>query len=164
MHLDNDNGSDLWVLTPAGLALVMAKNRANRLGFALRLLFYRNRGRFPPSLAGIDTEIVAQVARQLDVEPGLQDLQDRTWKRHRAEIRAVAGSVNSLSRMPDSSKLGFATKRHPLAVVRTVWPHWLRHGALSFRLNRHRLTVWTGLSVPPSTPITNVVTPPFWRV
>ncbi len=94
MHLDDNNGSDPWVLTPADLALVMAKNRANRLGFALLLLFYRNHGRFPPSLAGIDAEIVVRVARQLGLDPGLQDrhdLTDRTWKRHRAEIRTLSG-------------------------------------------------------------------------
>ncbi len=94
MRIDDDNGSGPWVLTPADIALVMAKNSANRLGFALLLLFYRNHGRFPPSLAGIDAETVARVARQLGVEPGLQDLHDptdRTWKRHRAEIRTLSG-------------------------------------------------------------------------
>lgn len=94
MRIDDDNGSGPWVLTPADIVLVMAKNSANRLGFALLLLFYRNHGRFPSSLAGIDAEIVARVARQLGVEPGLQDLHDptdRTWKRHRAEIRTLSG-------------------------------------------------------------------------
>src|SRR5215204_4504465 len=34
-------------LTPADYALIGAKSRANRLGFAVMLLFFRERGRFP---------------------------------------------------------------------------------------------------------------------
>ena len=94
MRTDDDKGSEHWVLTPADLVLVLTKSSANRLGFALLLLFYRIHGRFPPSLAGIDAETIARVARQLGVEHGLQDLHDladRTWKRHRAGIRTLSG-------------------------------------------------------------------------
>jgi TnpA family transposase len=94
MRTEDDKSSKHWVLAPADLVLVMAKSSANRLGFALLLLFFRIHGRFPPSLAAIDAEAVAQVAQQLGVEPGFQDLDDladRTWKRHRAEIRALSG-------------------------------------------------------------------------
>ena len=38
---------DQWVLAPAERELVMTKNRANRLGFAILLTFFRDRGRFP---------------------------------------------------------------------------------------------------------------------
>jgi len=31
--MDNSSDKDQWVLTPAERSLVMAKNRANRLGF-----------------------------------------------------------------------------------------------------------------------------------
>ena len=40
-----------WRLTPADHALVGAKSRANRLGFAVMLLFFRERGRFPQARA-----------------------------------------------------------------------------------------------------------------
>ena len=41
-----------WTLTPADLTLVMAKGRANRLGFAVLLLFFREHGRFPGGRLG----------------------------------------------------------------------------------------------------------------
>lgn len=84
-----------WTLIPADLTLVMAKGRANRLGFAVLLLFYRAHGRFPGAPTEIEPQAVDQVARQIgmDATPhdGL-DLAARTWKRHRAEIRALFGS------------------------------------------------------------------------
>ncbi|MBV8606077.1 MAG: Tn3 family transposase, partial [Singulisphaera sp.] len=81
-------------LTPADLTLVMAKGRANRLGFAVLLLFYRAHGRFPGAPIEIEPQAVDQVARQIGLgatpHDGL-DLAARTWKRHRAEIRALFG-------------------------------------------------------------------------
>ena len=41
------NAEDQWLLTQAERELVMTKNRANRLGFAILLTFFRERGRFP---------------------------------------------------------------------------------------------------------------------
>jgi hypothetical protein len=83
-----------WILTPADLTLVMAKGRANRLGFAVLLLFYRAHGRFPGAPTEIEPLAVDQVARQIGMgaipHDGL-DLAARTWKRHRAEIRALFG-------------------------------------------------------------------------
>jgi len=83
-----------WTLTPAHRTLVMAKSRANRLGFAVLLLFYRAHGRFPSAPTEIEPQAVDQVARQIGMEAtshdGL-DLAARTWKRHRAEIRALFG-------------------------------------------------------------------------
>ena len=83
-----------WTLTPADLTLVMAKGRANRLGFAVLLLFYRAHGRFPGAPTEIEPQAVDQVARQIGMgatpHDGL-DLAARTWKRHRAEIRALFG-------------------------------------------------------------------------
>ena len=52
-----------WTLTPADLTLVMAKGRANRLGFAVLLLFYRAHGRFPAAPTEIEPQAVDQVAR-----------------------------------------------------------------------------------------------------
>src|SRR5512135_3301216 len=72
----------------------MAKSRANRLGFAVLLLFYRAHGRFPSAPTEIEPQAVDQVARQIGLgatpHDGL-DLAARTWKRHRAEIRALFG-------------------------------------------------------------------------
>src|SRR5512135_375267 len=72
----------------------MAKSRANRLGFAVLLLFYRAHGRFPSAPTEIEPQAVDQVARQIGMEAtshdGL-DLAARTGKRHRAEIRALFG-------------------------------------------------------------------------
>ena len=39
-------------LTLAECALIDAKSRANRLGFAVMLLFFRDHGRFPLSVGG----------------------------------------------------------------------------------------------------------------
>jgi TnpA family transposase len=72
----------------------MTKNSANRLGFAVLLLFYRTHGRFPKNPTEIDEATVARVARQLGTEPddhGSYDTISRTSKRHRAEIRALVG-------------------------------------------------------------------------
>src|SRR5437764_1624665 len=72
----------------------MAKGRANRLGFAVLLLFYLAPGRFPAAPTEIEPQAVDQVARQIGIgttpHDGL-DLAARTWKRHRAEIRALFG-------------------------------------------------------------------------
>ena len=38
---------DQWALTPDDHALVMNKHRANRLGFAILLAFFRDRGAEP---------------------------------------------------------------------------------------------------------------------
>jgi len=83
-----------WTLTPADLTLVMAKGRANRLGFAVLLLFYRAHGRFPAAPTEIEPQAVDQVARQIGMGATPHDSLDlaaRTWKRHRAEIRALFG-------------------------------------------------------------------------
>ena len=81
-------------LMPADHMLAMTKNSANRLGFAVLLLFYRTHGRFPKNPTEIDEATVARVARQLGTEPddhGSYDTISRTSKRHRAEIRALVG-------------------------------------------------------------------------
>jgi hypothetical protein len=83
---------DTWALTPADLALVMAKNEANRVDFALLLLFYRAHGRFPNEPEEIEPGAVASIARQLGMEGVANNgfnTADRTWKRHRAEIRVL---------------------------------------------------------------------------
>jgi TnpA family transposase len=91
---DDGTAAEAWTLTPADHALVMIKNSGNRLGFAVLLLFYRAYGRFPKKPTEIDADALARVARQLGVESdhhGEYDTTGRTWKRHRAEIRALLG-------------------------------------------------------------------------
>ena len=83
-----------WALTPADHVLVAAKSRANRLGFAVLLLFFRERGRFPVDASEVDRATVCEVARQVQVPPPEDhalNLSGRTAERHRAEIRALFG-------------------------------------------------------------------------
>ena len=56
-----------WQLTLAERALIDAKSRAKRLGFAAMLLFFRDYGRFPRGPAEIGVEMVTDLARVLDV-------------------------------------------------------------------------------------------------
>ena len=94
MELDEDDIVNSWTLIAADHVLVMTKNSANRLGFALLLLVYRAHGQFPKKPTEIESGSVARVARQLGVAANSHDGYDtasRTWKRHRAEIRALLG-------------------------------------------------------------------------
>jgi TnpA family transposase len=91
---DDGDTADAWMLTLADRTLVMTKSGVNRLRFAVLLLFCRAHGRFPRTPEEIDDVAVARVARQLGLEPrdhDDHDLASRTWKRHRAEIRATLG-------------------------------------------------------------------------
>ena len=42
-----DTAEDPWILAPGDHALVMSKRGRTRLGFAILLAFFRDRGRFP---------------------------------------------------------------------------------------------------------------------
>lgn len=46
-----------WILAPTERELVMAKSRANRLGFAILLTFFRERGRFPRDEAEVGVAV-----------------------------------------------------------------------------------------------------------
>jgi hypothetical protein len=50
---------DQWTLTPDDQALVMNKHRANRLGFAILLTFFRDRGRFPRHESEVEQQGIA---------------------------------------------------------------------------------------------------------
>jgi len=81
---------DQWTLTPDDQALVMNKHRANRLGFAILLTFFRDRGRFPRHESEVEPQGIAALSRQLNVPPpvdGEAFLTGRTAERLRAEIR-----------------------------------------------------------------------------
>lgn len=86
-----------WDLTPADRLLIEAKRWGSRLRFAVMLLFFRARGRFPRAAAEVDEGAVAELARTLGLpEPnGPASLvpgdSDRTLERQRAEIRALFG-------------------------------------------------------------------------
>lgn len=83
-----------WGLTPADESLIAAKSRANRLSFAVLLLFFRAHGRFPRAAENIEPDTVADVARQLGIELASTEdlaLSERTVERHRAEIRTLLG-------------------------------------------------------------------------
>ena len=80
-----------WDLSPADRLVVEAKRWGSRLRFAVMLLFYRARGRFPRDAAEVDKEAVADLAHRLGMPaPGsraalLPASDDRTLKRQRAE-------------------------------------------------------------------------------
>ena len=85
---------DQWALTPDDHALVMNKHHANRLGFAILLAFFRDRGRFPRDESEVEPQGIAALSRQLNVAvpvDGEAFLTGRTVERLRAEIRARFG-------------------------------------------------------------------------
>jgi hypothetical protein len=92
---DERDIADRGRLSPSDLELVRRKRMdANRIGFAVLLLFFRRHGRFPRDVSEIDTVDVATIAETLHVPVmpfDVTDLEDRTLKRHRAEIRALLG-------------------------------------------------------------------------
>ena len=72
----------------------MTKGHANRLSFAVLLLFFRERGRFPLSSTEVDRRMVGEVVQQLHVQPPADytlNPSGRTVERYRAEIRALFG-------------------------------------------------------------------------
>ena len=94
MKIDGTDVADCWALTPADHVLVMAKSGANRVDFALLLLFYRAHGRFPNEPEEIEPGAVGKVVQQLGMAGVSHDglnTAARTWKRYRAEIRAMFG-------------------------------------------------------------------------
>jgi hypothetical protein len=85
---------DQWTLTPSEREAIRTKNLANRLGFAILLVFFRERGRFPRDASEIDAQAIRALSEQLDLPlPADEDafLTDRTAERLRAEIRSRFG-------------------------------------------------------------------------
>jgi len=92
-----DQGLNEAALQPLALsdyAMVIAKSRANRLAFAMWLMFFRDHGRFPRGPSDLQSPNIAALARQIEVavpaDGGLL-LAERTAKRLRTEIRARFG-------------------------------------------------------------------------
>jgi len=81
-------------LTASDCALILTKHQANRLGFAVLLAFFRERGRFPRRPTDIDRALVNDISAELRLA-GTADfklsLSGRSAERHRAEIRDLLG-------------------------------------------------------------------------
>ena len=90
----SDAIGDPWALAPAERELVLTKKRANRLGFAILLTFFRERGRFPRDEAEVQAQGIAALSKQIDVAmpvDGETFLTGRTAERVRSEIRLRFG-------------------------------------------------------------------------
>ena len=66
------NAEDQWLLAPAERELVGTKNRANRLGFAILLTFFRERGRFPRDETEVEAQGIAALSKLVPRHPGLE--------------------------------------------------------------------------------------------
>ena len=93
-ELDQDELIDRWTLVGEELGLVATKRGAAKLGFAVMLRFYLERGRFPCGRSEIPDNAVAYVARQVGIERtaiAFYDFTGRTSKAHRTQIREALG-------------------------------------------------------------------------
>ena len=89
-----DTAEDPWILAPGDHALVMSKRGRTRLGFAILLAFFRDRGRFPRHESEVDPQGIATLSQQLNVRApvdGEAFLIGRTAERMRSEIRVRFG-------------------------------------------------------------------------
>ena len=113
-------GDGGWHLTPADHALVAARSRANRLRFAVMLLFFRDRGRFPRGADMLDPQAIARLASVLNIplspEPFGFDTGDRTLERQRAEIRILFDFREAM--VADAAALGTWLCDHAVAQSR----------------------------------------------
>ena len=57
-----DTDDDPWILAPGDNALVMSKRGRTRLGFAILLTFFRDRGRFPRHESEVDPQGIATLS------------------------------------------------------------------------------------------------------
>ena len=92
--LDEDELIGNWTLAGDELEQLSGRRGATKLGFALLLRFYAVHGRFPAGRGEIPDQIVAHVARLVDVPPdelGLYEWDGRTIKAHRADVRRYFG-------------------------------------------------------------------------
>jgi TnpA family transposase len=112
-----------WELTPADRLIVEAKRWGSRLRFAVLLLFYRARGRFPRA-AEVDRHAAAELARALGVPAPdgaaalLPASDDRTLKRQRAEISTLLGFREAT--VADAEALGTWLRDHAVARTRDL--------------------------------------------
>lgn len=93
-EIAQDELIDRWTLVGDELALVAGKRGATKLGFALMLRFYTERGRFPRGRSEIPDSAVDYLARQVGVqrtEIAFYEWTGRTSKFHRTQIRGALG-------------------------------------------------------------------------
>lgn len=91
---DPDELIDRWTLVAGEPELVAGKRGATRLGFALLLRFYTERGRFPRGRSELPDAAVEYVARQVGVataELAFYEWTGRTIEFHRRQIRLALG-------------------------------------------------------------------------
>ena len=135
-HEPASPGEGGWHLAPADHALVAAKSRVNRLRFAVMLLFFRDRGRFPRGADILDPEAMARLASALNVplppEPVAFDVGDRTLERQRSEIRALFDFREAT--VADAAALGTWLCDHAVAQSRD-------HDRLAAELEAHCRTL-----------------------
>ncbi|WP_063014091.1 DUF4158 domain-containing protein [Nocardia kruczakiae] len=67
-ELDQDELIDRWTLIGKEPELVATKRGAAKIGFALMLRFYTEKGRFPRGRSEIHDDAVEYVARQIGVD------------------------------------------------------------------------------------------------
>ena len=92
--LDQDELIDRWTLVGDELNLVAGKRGATKLGFAVLMRFYTERGRFPWGRGEIPAAAVDYVARQVAVgatEIAFYEWSGRTIEFHRAADSQGAG-------------------------------------------------------------------------
>lgn len=109
-----------WTLLEGDAALVGNKAGPTRLGFVLLLKFFEFEGRFPREAAEVPEAAAAYVAQQVGVEPGdlaAYDWSGRTFKYHRAQIRAAFGFRESTRADEDRLTAWLAEEVCPLELV-----------------------------------------------
>ncbi len=93
-EVDRDELIDCWTLVGDELPLVVGKRGPTKLGFAVLLRFYAERGCFPRGRSEIPDAAVDYVARQVGVEPteiAFYEWAGRSSKFHRTQIRQALG-------------------------------------------------------------------------
>jgi TnpA family transposase len=110
-----------WDLAPADRLLIEAKHWGNRPRFAIMLLFFRARGRFPRTIGEISEDVMTGLARTLGVPAPdgtalLPSTSDRTLERQRAEIRVLLGFREAT--VADAEELGAWLRDHAVAETR----------------------------------------------
>ncbi|KPN46763.1 DUF4158 domain-containing protein [Mycobacterium intracellulare] len=137
-EVDQDGLIDCWTLVGDELELVAGKRGATKLGFALLLRYYTERGRFPRGRSEIPDAAVDYMARQVEVDPteiAFYEWTGRTSKFHRAQIRQALG-VRECTVLTAEVERGLT----PL-----FWSHVLPYGEVKLDMNTR-----LALSGPPS--------------
>ncbi len=114
---------DARSLTQADHRIIAAKSLANRLSFAVLLVFFRVNGRFPRNEGELDADMIADIAHQIQSNETPADVlavPERTIKRHRAEIRSLLGFREAT--VTDGDELGEWLLAHAVANNHEVEP------------------------------------------